>query len=370
MMKILYSYGHGSLGHSEVLNETANLQLSGVEFTLLDHRKEANVSRELNIAEIHPLYYFKNEAYMRLCQKVRKLAKECDVLILNHENIYHPDFIRELSNDVFTVYCVGDDPDNSGKSSIPYVSAFDHIFSWHIFYDENTLMGTKHKAWGAKRTGFWPYGVREDEYMPGLTLEQLKGNSRTNDIVFVGRPYNKVQRLLEIKRRFGKRFKLYGRWGGLKSRVRTLLKHGVWVVPLPDHEFASFYQNSKIGINIHLTCGAPNRRIFQLMANGVMQISDNPETVARLYAIDKEIVCFESTDELLEKIDYYLNHEEERMQIAYNGYLKTINQYSRKQTTRNAIENIKAGMLDKGITHFKDGTLIQCETGEVIPNGR
>ncbi|MDP6381316.1 MAG: hypothetical protein QF662_08235, partial [Phycisphaerae bacterium] len=106
MMKILYSYGHGSFERAEVLNETANLELPNVDFTVLDHRKEAGVDRELNIMEVHPLYYFKDEAYMSLCQKVKRLAEECDAFVLNYENIYHPDFIRELSKDIYTVYCI------------------------------------------------------------------------------------------------------------------------------------------------------------------------------------------------------------------------------------------------------------------------
>jgi len=360
MMKILYSYGHGSLTQAQILNETKNLDLPDVDFVVVDHRKEADVTREQTILEIHQLHYFKNEAYMNLCQKVRSLAKQCDVLILNHENIYHPDFIRELSSDIYTVYCVGDDPDNSGKSSIPYVSAFDHIFSWHIYYDENTLMGEKHKQWGAKRTGFWPYGVREDEYDGKVIFDGMQTVARPYDIVFVGRPYNKVERLLRIKKKFGRRFKIYGKWGGLKSKFKYLLEDGIWVSPLPDNELGSLYQSSKIGVNIHLTCGAPNRRTFQLMANGVMQMCDNPQTISRIYEIDKEIVCFESIDELLEKIEYYLNHEKEREEIAYRGCLKTINQYSHKQTTINALKEIKRGMLEKGIAHFKDGTPILC----------
>lgn len=360
MMRILYSYGHGSLGQLQILNETKNLGLSDVDFIVLDHRKEAGVTSEQNILEIHRLYYFKNEAYLNLCDKVRRLAKECDVLILNYENIYHPDFIREMSKQIYTVYSVSDEPDNSGKSAIPYVNAFDHVFSYHIYYDENTLIAEKHKEWGAKRTGFWPYGIRKDEYNGRLTFEQIRGDNRPNDIVFVGRPYNKVDRLSKIKEKFGKRFKIYGRWGGIKAKLKYFLESGMWVTCLPNNKFVNFLQNSKIGVNIHLSCGAPNLRTFQLMANGVMQICDNPQTISKLYEIDKEIVCFESIDELLEKIEYYLNYEEERAQIAYNGHLKTINEYSRRQTVMEAIKEIKKGMLEKGITHFKDGMPIQC----------
>jgi len=67
---------------------------------------------------------------------------------------------------------------------------------------------------------------------------------------------------------------------------------------------------------------------------------------------------------LLEKIEYYLNHEDERAQIAYNGYLRTINEYSRGQTVAKAINDIKGGMLEDGIRHFKDGLPMETVSAE------
>ena len=41
-----------------------------------------------------------------------------------------------------------------------------------------------------------------------------------------------------------------------------------------------------------------------------------------------DYVTFDSKEDLLDKVRYYLEHDEEREQIAYSGYKKAIKNYS------------------------------------------
>lgn len=58
-------------------------------------------------------------------------------------------------------------------------------------------------------------------------------------------------------------------------------------------------------------------------------------------------------------IKYYLGHDDERKEIAAAGFRRVIKDYRRMITFAKAIEKIKRGMLEDGITHFKDGTAIK-----------
>lgn len=87
---------------------------------------------------------------------------------------------------------------------------------------------------------------------------------------------------------------------------------------------------SKINLNITLRSiesGVP-LRIFDIMSVGGFVLSNWQEELTELFEEDKEIVLFKTPEEMLEKIDYYLSHEKERIRIGINGYQKVKNGYS------------------------------------------
>ena len=61
-------------------------------------------------------------------------------------------------------------------------------------------------------------------------------------------------------------------------------------------------------------------RIFDLMGAGGFVISNYQAEIPEYFEIDKEIVLYESIPDLINKIDYYLTHDDERKQIAKNGH--------------------------------------------------
>ena len=89
------------------------------------------------------------------------------------------------------------------------------------------------------------------------------------------------------------------------------------------------YQRAKIGFNLHnrgkYTVGS--FRLFELPANGVMQISDGGEHLDRFFKVGEEIVGYADADELIDKIRYYLSHDDERQRIARNGYHRVLADY-------------------------------------------
>ncbi|MDE5933543.1 MAG: glycosyltransferase [Lachnospiraceae bacterium] len=87
--------------------------------------------------------------------------------------------------------------------------------------------------------------------------------------------------------------------------------------------FKVFY-SSKINLNItmrSIESGIP-ARIFDIMSVGGFVLSNYQEEIPELFEEGKEIVTFRTPEELIEKADYYLKHEKERMEIGINGYKK------------------------------------------------
>ncbi len=46
------------------------------------------------------------------------------------------------------------------------------------------------------------------------------------------------------------------------------------------------------------------------------------------YTAGKDYVFFDSPEDMMDKIEYYLGHEKERTEIAHNGLNKTLNEHT------------------------------------------
>ena len=81
---------------------------------------------------------------------------------------------------------------------------------------------------------------------------------------------------------------------------------------------------SRINLNITLPSietGMP-QRILDIMGSGGFVLTNYQREIEDYFEIGKEIEVFRDLDEFMEKVPYYLSHEEERLQIAMNGYQK------------------------------------------------
>jgi len=69
-------------------------------------------------------------------------------------------------------------------------------------------------------------------------------------------------------------------------------------------------------------------RTFEIPACGGFMLHERSRELLSLFREDKEVVCFDSLDELANKIAYYLAHPGERRSIARAGYERCVPAYS------------------------------------------
>jgi spore maturation protein CgeB len=65
-----------------------------------------------------------------------------------------------------------------------------------------------------------------------------------------------------------------------------------------------------------------NCRAFEVTACGGFEMINYRKGLSQLFEIDKEVVSFNNYNDLIEKIDYYLSHDNERAMIAEAGRLR------------------------------------------------
>lgn len=97
----------------------------------------------------------------------------------------------------------------------------------------------------------------------------------------------------------------------------------------------SFSLSRIFNININIVTA----RVFETMHCGAMLLEQESKEIEHFYTPFVDYVPY--TDKNLgELVRYYLTHERERAEIAYNGMIKTVNLYSATKYWRNILEDL------------------------------
>ncbi len=125
----------------------------------------------------------------------------------------------------------------------------------------------------------------------------------------------------EILKMLSERYPLH-----LYTKKKTpLLPHAINRGMAGSGKESSFiFRCSKINLNITLRSirtGIP-LRAFEIIGNGGFLLTNYQQDFQDCFEAGTDYVYYDSYEDLLAKADYYLSHEEERKQIAENGYEK------------------------------------------------
>lgn len=114
------------------------------------------------------------------------------------------------------------------------------------------------------------------------------------------------------------------------------------------------YHNSKVNVYVTpraIRSGIP-LRVLEIMACQGFALVNYQEEIAKEFEDGKELVMYRSLDELVEKTEYYLNHEEERRAIARAGYEKVLREYNYAEKLRRIFEQKPSGVIQNMREHF------------------
>lgn len=108
----------------------------------------------------------------------------------------------------------------------------------------------------------------------------------------------------------------------------------------PGQDAAVVYAGSRINLNVSLKGieGGTAQRVMDIMGAGGFVLTNYCEETADIFEEDKEIVMFKSPEELFDKVEYYLRHEEERERIARAGYHKVTTCYTYEKKLQKLLE--------------------------------
>ena len=256
-----------------------------------------------------------------------------------------PEFLRKLKNETgCSVYLFDTDSCNLYAKRREFIffienelPVYDEIFSFSKvttdFFRETRGL----------RASFFPFGARE--------INEVRDVKRDKDVLFVGSADLRRIFLLEKIKTL---VHVYGdRWERNFPLVSTQLRyritdHSVW-----GDELNMLLKQANIVLNITRTqfYGAEtgvNLRIFEALSAGCFLLTDYCDEIADLFDVGSEIETFKTSSEMVDKINYFLSHPDERNQIAARGHQKFKQCYTWQARARDfaARVNLEASSKD------------------------
>jgi len=226
------------------------------------------------------------------------------------------------------------------KKKYPYIKliswSLDDMYAWHNrsiyytfglrFYD--LVVTTKSynvkelKKLGAKKILFQYQAYSRDLHKPCNDCDKVKYQ---HDVIFIGDFENdRFEKMLFLANN-GIKIYIYGpNW---HRKIRDSHENLIINPPLIGENYSKALSCSKISLcflkksnrDLHTS------RSIEIPACKGFMIAERTNEHKKIFEEDKEAVFFETKEELLEKVRFYLLNNEKRIAIAHAGYNKVIN---------------------------------------------
>lgn len=291
--------------HESIIDAGRQLGFDISSFTLTPNApKERYTWRELDV-----LWRLKYPPLLSMKKQLIKTCRDADILWVYNGANFHPEWLKELPDKLLTVYGCFDDPEASSYISEPVAKYFDAC-----------LVGNKaalpmYKAWGCQNVAWAPIFISPIER---LSDEDFSQKCRDIDLIFFGENISgyRKDRLSTLEEAFPDAH-FYGR--GWKNGFIT------------DADKKALLRRAKIGINLHNSTGPINYRLFELPANGVLQVCDNKILLNEVFKLNSEVVGYDFIDDAILQIKKLLKDDKKRMEIAQAGYERYLESYEAKK---------------------------------------
>ncbi len=194
---------------------------------------------------------------------------------------------------------------------------------WNI---TNTPKDSRIKSWH-----YLPHAVEPEAYPKSVILKKY-------DVAFIGHVqvtenYNKMTRIDALDKLFKEFPNFYFGSRHPAYPEKNLFEHA-----------AMQFSQARIVFNISIQDDI-NMRVFESMATGSMQLTNKIPFLDELFTDKKHLVTYSSYKDMIDKVHYYLDHEEEREAIALAGYQEVIS----KHTYAHRIESIFSTLSKDGV---------------------
>jgi len=178
-------------------------------------------------------------------------------------------------------------------------------FSYHTTNSKKSY--NMYKKLGFQNTLYLPFGIDSRFFIPIKPVPEYEC-----DVVIMGHFRKERLKLADqLIQRFNT--KIYGR-GWPYNNIKPIA-YPEWLKAIHSSKLIIDFPKTEAGFhNIKV-------RLFEVAATGKTLITEKSNNIKEFFEIDKEIIVYDNYPELYDKIQYYLDHSEERIKIGRKAQL-------------------------------------------------
>lgn len=262
------------------------------------------INKETYFFETHNRKKTIYENNLLIIKKVRKIKPDIIFCHQSSYEIYRETLVilKKICNPTIINWC-SDDSWRFKQQSFLIAKNYDYMITTYSYAHKSYIeMNTKSilASWGCP-----DHWIKKKE----------KKNSFKYDVTFIGSPYMGRRNIIKKLSTDGINVKCFGPG---------------WKTLISDKNLPKVINNSKICLNFSKSKGKKKQtkaRIFEITGSGSLCITESSNELKNYFKINKEIISFDSYEELLSKIKFFLKNENLRRKIAKKGYLKCKKNY-------------------------------------------
>lgn len=256
-----------------------------------------------------------------LLREVKRYRPDC---VWIDQGILFPSKILDAIKKIHSCVLVHYTPDSLNSPGMGNRLFRQALSKYDVCFTNKKCELENYKKLGSKQVFYSWQGYDPSIHRP-LELSAEEHEKFCSDVVFVGQYMTARAQFIEyIEKNINCRIKLYGRgWAnGPTGHTLGSLEQG-WVY---GDDYAKAVSGAKIALCFlnREVKDEYTSRSFEIPACGTMMLAERTKVHQSLFEEDKEAVYFETAEELLDKVKYYLAHDDIRKRIADAGYRKII----------------------------------------------
>lgn len=264
-------------------------------------------------------------------QKIKKNKYDLIIFAMDYDEFYPETIekIRKISPDSKLMLIICDD-DARFDSWSRYIG---------LFFD-GIIQSPERKADYQKegiKDSFFHFDYNTYKLEP-MNLEKIY------DLTFIGRPKADRVELMKFLMEKGVNIKLFGwGWGDYPELKK------IYGGSLSQEDYAKIINQTKINLNFTRAGYSEEKqrfnmkgRFFEVALCKGFQLIENYQGIEKFFKDKKEVVLFNTKEDILNKIRYYLKNDKLMKEIAENSYKKTISKYNREEDLKKIFKKIFA----------------------------